>query len=342
MELTKYDTQMAKGVAIIGMVMLHLFCRLGELPYSPLIWLGDVPITYYLGLLGDMCVPIFCFCSGYAHFLLSEEYGKQYKNRIPKKLLRFICNYWLVVALFSTIGVILGKQEIIPKSFSEFSGNFFFYNMSYNGAWWFVLTYIILLLLSPILIKLTQKVNALSIIVGSSLLYFVAYILRFKIEIDLNNSVLNWILLQSVLVGTVQYTYVIGMVCRRYRIISRIRQIQIKHTLLLGGTAALMGHCIVQSAFLAPFTALAVLSILFSFRLPTCLKNGLVFLGKHSTNIWLIHMFFYADLFDGLVFVVNYPVFIIVFMFFICILVSMFINIIYAFICKRMADRKWI
>lgn len=342
MELTKYDTQIAKGIAIIGMVMLHLFCRLGELPYSPLIWLGDIPIIYYLGLLGDMCVPIFCFCSGYAHFLLNEEYGKQYKNRIPKKLLRFICNYWLVVALFSTIGVILGKQEIIPKSFSEFCGNIFFYNMSYNGAWWFVLTYITLLLMSPILNKLTQKVNALSIIVGSSLLYFVAYILRFKIEIDLNNPVLNWILLQSVLVGTVQCTYVIGMVCRRYRIISKIRQTQTKHMFLLGGAAVLMGHCIVQSAFLAPFTALAVLSILFLFRLPAYLKNSLAFLGKHSTNIWLIHMFFYTDLFDELVFAVKYPVFIIAFMFFICILVSMFINIIYAFICKRMADRKWI
>ena len=53
MEFTKYDSQMAKGIAIIGMVMLHLFCRLGELPYSPLLWLGDVPLVYYLGLLGD-------------------------------------------------------------------------------------------------------------------------------------------------------------------------------------------------------------------------------------------------------------------------------------------------
>jgi hypothetical protein len=36
MELTKQDSLKAKGVAIIGMIMLHLFCRLGELPYDPL------------------------------------------------------------------------------------------------------------------------------------------------------------------------------------------------------------------------------------------------------------------------------------------------------------------
>ena len=44
MELTKQDTQMAKGMAVLGMVMLHLFCRLEDLPYTPLIWCGEIPL----------------------------------------------------------------------------------------------------------------------------------------------------------------------------------------------------------------------------------------------------------------------------------------------------------
>ena len=48
MGLTKKDTQMAKGVAVLGMVMLHLFCRLGNLPYTPWIWVREVPLIYYL------------------------------------------------------------------------------------------------------------------------------------------------------------------------------------------------------------------------------------------------------------------------------------------------------
>ena len=44
MELSKGDTQAAKGLAVIGMVMLHLFCRLGDLPYEPFIWIGDTPL----------------------------------------------------------------------------------------------------------------------------------------------------------------------------------------------------------------------------------------------------------------------------------------------------------
>lgn len=57
---------MLKGVAVLGLLMLHLFCRKANLPYAPLLWLGNTPLVYYFGLFGDCCVPIFCFISGYA------------------------------------------------------------------------------------------------------------------------------------------------------------------------------------------------------------------------------------------------------------------------------------
>ena len=53
MEFTKEESQQIKGIAIIGMVMLHLFCRRVDLPYTPLIWIGSTPLIYYLCLLGD-------------------------------------------------------------------------------------------------------------------------------------------------------------------------------------------------------------------------------------------------------------------------------------------------
>ena len=89
MYLSKQDTLHAKGVAIIAMIMLHLFCRLGELPYIPLIWIGDTPLIYYLGLFGDICVPIYCFCAGYTHYLLQHQDRKQFLRRMPNKILRF-------------------------------------------------------------------------------------------------------------------------------------------------------------------------------------------------------------------------------------------------------------
>lgn len=351
MELTKSDSQMIKGVAIIGMVILHLFCRLGELPYSPLIWIGNVPLVYYLGLFGDMCVPLFCFCSGYAHILLSENLGKQYKNRIPKKLIRFMCNYWIVLILFTVISFLFGKQDIIPKSICELLGNIFLYKLSYNGAWWFVLTYVILLLLSPMCIYIVKKFPRQIVIICSSMIYIIAYLLRFRMSVNFKNVVIDWIVQQSILVGTSQYGYIIGMIFRENKWVTELRELsnnsfyssrKIKYALSIIVVSMFGGHCVVQSAFLAPFTALATLIALFTIELPKTIRAALIYLGKHSTNIWLVHMFFYMNLFNGLVFVVKYPALIVTLMFALCIVVSLSINVVFKMVCKWIDNSKWL
>ena len=49
MDITKRDSKMLKGIAILAMLMLHLFCRRDNLPYTPLLWIGDTPLIYYFG-----------------------------------------------------------------------------------------------------------------------------------------------------------------------------------------------------------------------------------------------------------------------------------------------------
>ena len=61
-----------------------------------------------------------------------------------------------------------------------------------------------------------------------------------------------------------------------------------------------------KSLLLLPYT----LTVFFLFPImekTTWLQRGFLFLGKHSTNIWLIHMFFYLVLFRGLVLKLKYP-----------------------------------
>lgn len=350
MELTKQDTQKAKGVAILGMIMLHLFCRLGELPYTPLIWMGSTPLIYYLGLFGDICVPIYCFCSGYAHYLLREQYGCDYYKRIPGKLLKFLGNFWIVVILFSLVGVIF-CDDAIPGSVSDFIGNIFLYRLSYNGAWWFVLTYVFLLLLSPLFARFARKIPSACVLIFSLVIYFVAYLFRFKFQLEIENPVLNWILTQVVLLGTSQFGYMIGMVCRKERFVSKLRACfscrnEITDMSLGGGrvlpyliviclpVAAFAGHCLVQSVFVAPFTAITVLVSLSLVKLPRPIDTLLLFFGKHSTNIWLVHMFFYLTLFEGFVFRAKFPLIILGLMLIVCLVVSWVVNWIYEVVEK--------
>ena len=331
MELTREDTQKAKGVAILGMVMLHLFCRLGDLPYTPWIWIGETPLIYYLGLFGDYCVPIYCFCSGYAHYLLKEKYGTGYAKTIPNKLLRFLTNYWIVILLFSAIGMLSGNIKTIPGSIPTLLGNLFLYKISYNGAWWFVLTYIFLSVLSPVLFKITQRLNSLLLLFLSGILYFIFYLFRFQFPVSFSDAVLNWIWQQWILLGTSQLAYMIGMVSRKSRWVSKIRDIiQGKNIysiyLFLILLVAFAGHCVIQSLIVAPITAMVVLICLFCVRLPAVLDRFLLLMGNHSTNIWFVHMFFYLTLFENFVFVAKYPLFVLILMIAVCLLSSVLID----------------
>ena len=159
MDLSKHDTKMTQGLAIIFMVLLHLFNRTDDLPYTALIYVAGKPIMYYIGLIGDCCVLMYAFCSGYAHYIMRNrsESGKRYYADILKKCLRFLINFWIVLILFSVLGLIFDGTGEIPGGIEKFAGNFFLYSLSYNGAWWYVLTYVFMVLLSPILYNITKK-----------------------------------------------------------------------------------------------------------------------------------------------------------------------------------------
>lgn len=335
MELTKKDTQVAKGMAVLGMVMLHLFCRLGDLPYTPLIWFGDIPLIYYLGLFGDLCVPVFCFCSGYAHYLMADAQKNEYPRRIPGKALRFLCNYWIVVVLFSALGLVFDRTGHIPGGWADFAGNMLVVGMNYNGAWWFVTTYLLLLVMSPVLAALAKRSNGIILLTISFVVYFVAYIFRFKYIFTFPEPVSLWLWNQVILLGTSQLGYFGGMVCRKYGVIGAMREYLKDWSVLRRGIvfglplAAFVGHCVIQSAFVAPFTAAAVLMGLFLAKLPGWAERAFLGLGRHSTNIWLVHMFFYLELFQGFAFSAKYPVLILGLMLAACFAASMVIDFLY-------------
>ena len=347
MELTKQDTQMAKGMASLGMVMLHLFCRLGELPYTPLIWCKNSPLIYYLGLFGDLCVPVYCFCRGYAHYLMADSQKKDYVKRLPNKALRFLTNYWIVVILFSLVGLHLDQTGKIPGSRKDFFANLFLISTSYNGAWWFVMTYLILLFLSKPLAELTKHSNCIVLLIVSFAVYFAAYQIRFNHDdITFINPVIQWFWRQTILLGTSQFGYLIGMVCRKCGWINSLklclqdRPVLRRLLVCVLPTAAFLGHCIVQSAFVAPFTACAALAGLFLVHLPHWAGKCFLILGKHSTNIWLVHMFFFSTLLPNFIFFAKYPVLILGVMLAICYACSIVIDFCYRPILAMLAHKK--
>lgn len=318
MEISKQDSKMIKGVAVLWMLLIHLFCRTEDLPYTPLLWLRDVPLIYYIGLFGDMCVPIFCFVTGYAHYMQAERPDRSAKRWWS--LLRFFITFWLIVIIFAVIGLIM-KCENIPFSPLLFILNCLTLRISYNGAWWYVNTYLLLVLLQPLLIKLAKKIPVIVSLTGALCLYVVGYVLRFPLAdavLNIKPAPIPAAISLCANLLTCLFPYIVGAIFRRFHIVSRLRAATahmktwlLDLLIILAFVVMIAAHGVVQSAFVAIFTGVGTVLLLCLCRMPRPLSALLQFIGDHSTVIWLSHKFFYGEPFSGLVFHAVYvlPVF---------------------------------
>lgn len=326
MEPTKNEIKSIQGLSVLAMLCLHLFCRYNyEDLYRPLIQFFGYPVSFYLAQISDFCVMGFAFCSGYAHYLLLENDRFYFRNRL-KSLLKLIINFWIVLILFTLVSMTVGNGSKIPGSLSEFLGNLFLYNLSYNGAWWYLLTYIILVLTSIPVIKLIKK-HSLIMFLALICIYGVSYIIRF------NHPSENWIIRQVYLYGMTIFEYSIGILFRKYEAFRKVSEIwdNIQGKSKYVGLAVInliiiAAHTlIIQSLIIAPVTGII---ILISYHLIYIKKpcKALEFIGNHSTNLWLTHMFFFQYIFINLVFVAKYPILIYTLLLCITLIVSIIIK----------------
>ena len=123
--------------------------------FQPLIFIEGLPLSFYFGQLSAFCVFGFAFCSGYAHLKLYEQ--PNYYQRRLKSLHILIINFWIVLALFTVVSVIIGQSNFMPGNIWHFLGTAFLYDMRYNGVWWYLWAYVLLVLISPLLLNAIKK-----------------------------------------------------------------------------------------------------------------------------------------------------------------------------------------
>ena len=315
MELTRKDTKMLQGLSVLAMLCLHLFDRTDPAGlYEPFARFGEVTITYMLGQLSDFCVMGFAFCTGYVHYQLKDE-DYFFKKRL-KGLLSLLITYWVVLVVFSVVGLLTGKNDIIPANVGTFVLHALLLNNSYNGAWWYMLTYALLVLFSPLLMKVVKRYHWCIVLTIGFVIYCAGYYLRFG---GVQGS---FVLDKLGPFMTTLFEYLIGAICAKCLWFThldgltdklpKLVRIAIASILWLG---MLVGHSmVVRSLFIAPLTGLCVFSLFALWRKPEWIEKFFLFVGNHATNIWLVHMFFYSKMFPNLVFVAKYPIPIYLFM----------------------------
>ena len=136
---------MIKGIAVLMMLTHHLWGfpeRVADLQ------LGGVYVQ--IGSACKMCVSIFMFLSGYGLYV---TYRKKQTIDCPKRVWNTYRRFWQVMMVFVPLGLLFG----CTFDLQEFISNALCLTCSYNHEWWFLSTYIELLIIFALLLPMAKS-----------------------------------------------------------------------------------------------------------------------------------------------------------------------------------------
>jgi hypothetical protein len=222
MSISFQKSNQLKAIAIIMMLFMHLFQREPQGLFEPLIYIGSQPLSYYLALFSDACVPIFCFVSGYGLFFKYQRQTPTYTKSNLKRIGKLYINYWIILFLFVVgLGTMLAKEGY-PGSWQKFTFNFFALGNSYNGAWWFFFTYILLVFTSPFFFRLLKSCSSYWLLAVSFVFYIISFYFRIYKPNLFDSEWLSWLQKQTVLFGISFLPFITGSVALKEKWNDRI------------------------------------------------------------------------------------------------------------------------
>lgn len=323
--ITKNKNLAIKFIAVVLMIVLHTFSfpeRIKNVEYISIYLINGIPIEYYVGRFGAICVGIYLFLSGYGLYISYNE-RITYKG-IAKRIYKLYLNYWIIFLIFIPIGIILKRYSFDIENFIL---NFIGVKDSYNGEWWFLRLYIMLLLLYPIFIKYINKYNKNTILILSFIINIVGYGLTkimYILRID------SFIISSIILILGGQFLFMLGIIVCKYALFNKLNE-KIgwfeKFDLAFLIIIILIIMVTVDIPVLGEVLNLISIPI-FIFTVSKIIseKTILSILGKHSTNIWLMHSFFCYYLFQKFTFISKNPIVIILQQIIVTVIISIIIN----------------
>lgn len=301
--ISKNKTLIIKGIAIILMVIHHLFAfpdRINKIEYVSIYLLNNIPIEFYIARIGKICVNIFLFIGGYALFKV-YEINVTY-DKILKRIYKLYLTYWSVFIPFLIIGIIINKVEL---NFKIIFLNFIGIISTINKEWWFFIVYVILILLYPLIVKILLKYNKYLIFIISFCIFCVgtlANIIFYRLDIIKYELIFN--------IMSSQFMFITGIqICKECIFDKLSKKVNKKHEIIIIGISIL-----ILVLFPIKTIAYTITTPILIFVIARIIDEESVLekLGKYSTDIWLIHTFFCYYYFQELTFKAKYSLMIII------------------------------
>ena len=332
---SKVDTSCVKGLAVIMMLWHHLFTFPEKLNdgitfQNIYIFKNGQTLEYILGDFGKLCVAIFIMISGYGVYKSFRVTNENYTENIVRRVKNIYIKFWEVFIIFVPIGLILHSEKITNYKM-DWIKNFFALETNFNGEWWFLTQYILIILMLPFLFGWLNRKKAnmwtdifyiitFNVVVYTVLFPFVgsnSYFSAFSTSYYWNKM--------SSAIGMVPM-FLMGAYMAKYNIVEKVLQmlnnnvkIKLFGLITLWCVFELRGNWIQrcqwgwdQMDFI--YAALFIVVCACLLEGIEVLKKGLNLIGKHSTGIWLTHSFFCYYYCSSIIYAPRNPILIFLFL----------------------------
>ena len=251
------------------------------------------------------------------------------------RILKLYLNYWLIFLIFIPLACYT-SPSVYPNGIVELVLNFVGISFSYNGAWWFLLPYIILVSVSSRLIHFLSSCSVKECVI--SMIIAEALSVTGYILVDFYRENILWKELLVVVLNTIYllFMFVVGILFSRYKLFDKIRIAftnQQHFVVITTMILIILKLCIGASSLIHPVFVVLLLSAYVTLKKPLWFTRSLQHLGKHSTNIWLLHYFFITVFCREWIYSFKYPMLIFVVLFLISYISSVVIKSINQVIC---------
>lgn len=320
--LTKENTKQQKGIAIVLMLIHHLYIMNDRIPigyeYTSGITISNMDLINIVASFGKICVSLFMFLGGYGIFKSVSSQGKEVsitKGSFSKRIISLYRSYWKVFLVFIPIAFTFFDSCVVTCtnpayhdwfsvfSFKDFVSNFFAWSCSYNGEWWFFKTYIVTLFLGYIFIQLFKRSKNVYIEFSAIIIYqiIITNIATIANTTPMLQSLLSNVFFTNIFaINEYSVLFFVGVVFAKYDILTEWTELTKKYNIFekILLSLSLIIFTVYLRVFIVPVALDTVLVPIFVFATMTFVNTTKIFqkplgiLGNHSTNIWLIHSFY--------------------------------------------------
>ena len=223
--------------------------------------------------------------------------------------------YWLSLIVFVTIGSFI-KPDVYPGNILELVQNIITYRTTYNGEAWFLFPYILTSMTCGFLFKILDHFKGLIVYIVCVFMYFGSCFLISRYYTSFFDS--HYAIYHVVLYVSFLLPFMSGAIFCKYadkeynnaytRWLNSIPQWALALALLM----LYIFRCIVSSTAYSPFYVCLFVILFLRISWWSWIVRSMMFLGKFSTSVWLIHTWFCYYLFHDFIYGFHYPILILI------------------------------